>query len=224
MVDPTDHREYAHAIAPAFLRYYWGQRLVGGLIGLPCDLIAEGTQRGMLARAPLWSEVPDDALARVGQDRDLPRWPGESSPTYAVRLQKAWDTWAFSGSYYGLQNQFTEFGVTGTPVEQNIDGWDWDGDTTWWSRAWVVVTNHGWISAGVLGDPLTLGQAGLTLGSNATIAEVEAMRKIVRSMKKATSYVQYIIVVIDSGSWSPPPDGTWDQWENRDAGAIYISG
>jgi hypothetical protein len=62
-----------------------------------------------------FTDQPADALELSGQDRQLPRYAGESDADYAERLRLAWDAWALAGSPVSVLRELKRAGfLTGT--------------------------------------------------------------------------------------------------------------
>lgn len=95
-------RTWFPSIAPPPMRGKWGKRYfeaIGELLDETSSRIRQGVLArfpGKMLRAPGEAEAvaPDDALARIGGERQLPRGPGETSAAYAERLLDAWKLWA----------------------------------------------------------------------------------------------------------------------------------
>src|SRR5690606_37201251 len=149
-------------------------------MGMMFDLLAEGAQAAVLASKFGSEYFAPDALDYIGVERNLPRFPGETDTNYEARLRDAWNLWRQAGTNGGIIAMFDALGIA-AEIKTNAD-WDWDGDTDNWSRFWVVLTDHSWVSDGEWGDPGTWGDGG-TWGSNATPDEVRAVRNIVRLFK-----------------------------------------
>lgn len=113
-----------------------------------------------------------------------------------------------------------------------VAGWRWDPSPLGfqWSRFWVIVDMSG-------GNPFThphkWGGGGLwktsgwTWGSNATHADIQAIRFIVSRFKPAASECHYIIFDFTghfqpNGSGAGYPDGTWQYFANRWQPAAYV--
>lgn len=214
------YREHTYNLSPPFMRGTLGERLVG-YQGLQLDIIAEATHRSVLARWIYSPELPDDAVSRIGDERSMPRYPIESSADHLARLKEAWNAWAEAGTDKGMIKRFAELGLTVTIQENHT--WDWDGDSDYWSRFWVVIATHPWSGPPTWDSPGIWDDGGVW-DVSASQQEVETLRSIVRRWKPARMICDSIIVVHTPGSWSGTPDGTWDQWANRDTGAAYISG
>lgn len=196
---PRDFREYLAQLSPPFLAYPRGARLVG-LMGLLFDALAEGAQLATLSRS-LYSRTfrAEHALSLLGSERGLPRLPVESTESYRVRVAAAWRTWRLAGTEQGFREQLDALGLTGYQILANED-LDFDGHAEQWSRFFVVLAppGHAWRPDGMWGDGQVWGDGG-TWGSSASVAEVEAVRRVVRDMKPAHMRAE-ILVLFDAGA------------------------
>jgi hypothetical protein len=216
--DTDDFRSYVKSIAPRALSFAMGERLAG-FIGLMWDMVAEGAMLATAAHSLLARTFPEDALPLIGNERHLPRYPGETNAAWATRLWNAWSIWEQSGSDLGVIREFASYGATCTVVK-NAD-WNWDGDTTA-SRIWYVLRGHTFTRGRKLGDGIILG-GGSTLGSTASVQQVQAARKLARSQKPGHMRVERIVVVVTPLA-TITPNGTWASPENRSPDAIYWAG
>lgn len=215
---PPDFRTFAKRLAHLPLSFLMGERFVG-LIGLMFDMLAEGAMLAVAARSLLSRTFPEDALPLIGNERNLPRYPGETLTAYADRLWRAWKIWEQAGSDIGTIQQFAAYGATCTVVK-NAD-WNWDGDTTK-SRIWYVLRGHGFKRGNKCGDGVILG-GGSTLGSTASVQQVQAARVLARTFKPGHMRVERIVVVVNPAAVITPT-GNWDAPENRSPDAIYWAG
>jgi hypothetical protein len=223
-----DFRDYIYRLSPAFLRDYWGQRLMG-ILGLSWDGIAEGATIAVGATKLYSDERATDVLDLIGEERMLPRFPDETDTDYEARLHDAWELWQQAGTRNGIAQMFDRWGGKVLNHARNAD-WNWDAQPSNWSRIWVILFDHGWTEGPALGDPdmPALGDPSWTLGSTATPDEVRAARNIVRSFKEAHATCVNVIVVLDEAGWSAAmatgPDGTWNNPVNRSPSACYWDG
>ncbi len=77
-------------------------------IGRSLDDNAERARQAVKARFP--NLAPDDALAVLGEERGMPRGPGETTASYRARLLGAWDAWTWAGTPYGMLRQLLAAG------------------------------------------------------------------------------------------------------------------
>lgn len=230
-------RTIRKSLAPRWLTEGDGE-LVGYSLDLMKDAFLERLRLGLLARfpenGPDGEVAPDDALAAIGRDRRILRGLTETSGTYATRL-KAWlDTHRSKGTAYTMMGQLSAYlgagfwfriydvrgncytrDVNGVETYTSSTGWDWDGDTSRWSRFWVVIYPTGaWtITAGQWGDVgLDYDRNAAQWGVDIPREQIQAVRSIVTEWKPAGTRCPHIIVAFDPLSFdpaSPEPDGTW---------------
>ena len=122
------------------------------------DLRAAG-KRGM--PSVTGAEGDDLALAYLGTERGMPRYPSETSAEYGERLRQAWTLYERSGGYRAgvgaIETELEGLGWGGVEVVEYID-WpetgpppnahasplpivDANGDP-WWSRFWVYADSY----------------------------------------------------------------------------------
>lgn len=231
MTASTGFRELVRELSPPWLSRFWGERLLYAP-GLIVDAVFDWCVDGMVARFPIAS--PPDGLPLLGKDRALPRGVGEPDTGYRERLRLAPSSWVVWGSAWGMLEQFDAlFYGLGMPFwtvdnggtwhhwvngaadvkYAKQDNWNWDGSTSEWSRAWVLVYPDGnFADDGTWGDPGIWGDGG-TWGSTLTVGQIEAMRTIVTDRKPAGTRVVGILLVFDDMLFEPEgasvPDGNW---------------
>jgi hypothetical protein len=93
------YREWQRRLAPPWLQEGAGGRFLEGL-GEAKDGLAEHVRQAVLAR--MIQRAPEDALALIGEERSLPRFPGELTEAYQARLLAAWEFWRRAGTLPGL--------------------------------------------------------------------------------------------------------------------------
>jgi hypothetical protein len=148
------YREWQKRLASAWLQQGTGGRFLEGL-GEAKDGLAEAVRQAVLAR--MTQRAPEDALSLIGEERLLPRFPGEFVEAYRTRLLAAWEFWRQAGTLPGLvywlraagydahiwelyrynPSLWAEFAVYLWPYrpEWTTDRWDdggtWDDETDW---------------------------------------------------------------------------------------------
>jgi hypothetical protein len=200
------YREWQRRLAPPWLQEGAGGRFLEGL-GEVKDGLAEHVRQAVLAR--MIQRAPEDALALIGEERFLPRFPGEFVEAYRTRLLAAWEFWRRAGTLPGLvywlrvmgyelfvvewyrydPSIWAEFSLYLWPYrpEFTTDRWDdgvgaWDDGTTW----------------------------------DYTIAGVELRRvpELVREVKPAHAKVRSIYYI-------PGPRDVWDDGAVWDDGGVW---
>jgi Phage tail protein (Tail_P2_I) len=99
--DPIRRYEYWQAdMAPTALSDTHSQVFLGAL-GREKDAVLKAVTDAMMC----WyvETCPADALVYHGQDRLLPRFPGETLGAYRARLRAAWQIWALAGTPAGIK-------------------------------------------------------------------------------------------------------------------------
>jgi hypothetical protein len=84
------YEEYLTGIFPPPLRDVWGTAY-GASIGRQMDAIVERYKEATHAKLPQFA--PSAGLDLIGEERRLPRGPGEADEAHAARLLDAWDIW-----------------------------------------------------------------------------------------------------------------------------------
>lgn len=219
---PKDVRELARSLSPGWLRGKWGERLVGTIAGVMSDVLLEGARVAINLRSLRSPLFPEDGLDLIGNERMLPRFPGESHVTYKTRLLDAWKIWRQAGTRGGIIHMFMRLGFEVETVRNSE--WNWDNEPANWSRFWVVFLDHNWVSDGLWQDPGTWDDGG-TWDTTATPDEVRAVRNIVRNFKAAHEVVPAIIIVLDLSAYlNGQPDGSWKWLWDRNPAASYWDG
>lgn len=243
-------RESLIAISPPWLQSFWSSRVQYGP-GLALDAVAQWMLEGTKAALP--GLGTPDALPYIGRDRNLDRGPNETDAAFAARLSAAFDTWATAGTAATLLQQLLVYFApstatplrvvsnaavwhdinltTGAVTKTVAANWTWDAlASTAWFRGWVIIDSSAgpwtvdlWSST----DGSVWGDGG-TWGSNASLADVTAIRSIVDKWRPANVAVPNIIVTfsntlfLPASSAPPNPTGTSDNPAWRVAtNAIY---
>jgi hypothetical protein len=250
-------------LSPSRLRTAKAARIVYAFIGVPLDCLAGAAELAIKARFP--ELAPEDALNVIGRDRGIVRGPLESAASYRARLLLWLASWRGAGVGRAMLDQIAGYLTpsavrlriwtqTGVVYTREADGtftvdrvaaglWNWDGQTSLWSRFWVIIYSINgvpWSRSPTWGSPDlppwgTFPQ--VSRGSSALVSDVQSIRGIVNEWKPAASRCERIMVSFDPSAFaptdaSPPlPDGTWGQyWDiaslsaNRDSRAIYWKG
>lgn len=209
-------------LSPTVLTGEFGHKLAVGTLGLVWDMIAETYRQAVKSWILLSREFPSDALALMGDARNMPRYPNENDDGYKFRLHHAWTTWQQAGTPQSVKNHL-ELGLGWSVEVEENHTWNWDGDASKHARAWFIVRGHGFEPL-LWGDGHAWGSDG-TWGSSATPADVNAVRSIVRLWKNG-HLLAMIVIVMDDAQWDAdaPPDGSWGNPVNRSEGAIYWLG
>jgi len=227
---PTRFRRAFYKLVPTWLSSDEGELALYSL-NVILDAFAERTRLATLARFPTYA--PTDAQNALGRDRLIKRGRGEADAPYAIRLLRWLTDHRSRGTAHTLMDQIRAYcqhdviqrtvdragnwdtrAADGTYTHVRAAGnWNWDSQAaTRWARAWFVIYPEGlWDTDGLWGDPGTWGDGG-TWGTTATVADVAAIKAIVRDWRPLHAHREWIIIAFDSASFdptAPEPDGTW---------------
>ena len=188
----ADFITYEVAISPTWLQRHWGEAwtLVQAVVK---DAMISGAKDAVKAR--FIEFAPEDALTKLGIERQLPKVTSETVAAYRLRLLAAWDTWSFAGTKIGVVSALTVLGYTVTLLENA----DWTPDfavNDWW-RFWVFLVP----TVPFVDD-----------GSPATLAKIADIRNTI-ALWKAAHALLIDLVVLPAGAelWDfPTPVGAWD--------------
>ncbi|ADD28702.1 phage tail protein [Meiothermus ruber] len=117
------YEEWLPELAPPWLQGPKGKALLAGW-GQGLDEFASLAATGVLAR---WAALaPEDALNRLGAERGLTRYPGESLEAWRTRVLGAWEFWQWAGTEYGIQLALAQLGYNSAIVPvRNYDNNRW---------------------------------------------------------------------------------------------------
>jgi hypothetical protein len=209
------YRQWALENSPTWLRGPWGEKLVTTIGGIFDEAYGAAFQAGAAGSvgAPTF---PNDALALVGSERNIERYPAETDAEYKTRVKGAWESWQQAGTMR-IVSELAYLGFT-AEIKENWD-WDWDGDEgTNWSRFWVVITGHDF-ELTRWGDGRKWGEG--VWGCDATVEEANALLRLVRKWKPGHTF-PITIIVLNEDVWdTDQPDGTWGDPANRSTWALY---
>ena len=220
-------REAVAQLLPPWMQGEFGDKLTA-YYALLQDGISTTLFEAQRAAWLLETTSPDDVLVHIGNERNMPQYPGETFAQYRARLHGAWEAWTYAGNESSIIGQLEAFGLSDIEIKTPRD-WDWDSAAglTWeegvggednWSRFWVVIKGHPWVAQ----NSFTLGTC---MGLSATPEEIRTVRSIIQKWKYGAAINPWIIVVLDETTWdAEQPDGTWHDWRNRSQAARYIDG
>jgi hypothetical protein len=100
----------------SYWRAYWARRLSGAALGLIVDSLAEGATQAFYARLPGHPQQAPDSLARVGLDRQLVRFRGETAANWVARVVDAWDDYPQGGTPQQMLRVVNQWGNAGWPT------------------------------------------------------------------------------------------------------------
>ncbi|GIW28214.1 MAG: hypothetical protein KatS3mg070_1577 [Meiothermus sp.] len=124
------YEDWLPELAPPWLQKDRGWALLAGW-GRALDEYSSLVVTGLLAR---WVHLaPEDALNRLGTERGLIRYPGESLESWRTRVVGAWEFWRWSGTEYGLSLALLQLGYSSAIVPV------WTYDSARWSEFDVFI-------------------------------------------------------------------------------------
>ena len=130
----TQQRDVIVALAPPWLQGDIGSRYLVNL-GLGSDAVLEKGTQAVLARMP--GRGDPTQLPLIGADRVMTQGPGETNDAFALRLQRAFDTWQHAGEARAVLELVASYtagqqtpGVGNVPIVAIVGGyqakkWDW---------------------------------------------------------------------------------------------------
>lgn len=119
-------------------------------------------------------------------------------------------TWEATSVLWGDPDTWGDGDVWGEPVYT---------EPLNWSRFWVVISDHSWVSEGTWGTAGDWGDGG-TWGTDATPDDVRAARQIVNAFKPANAVCVAICIVLDEPTWTSEQTD-WYDFEPRSEAARY---
>lgn len=214
-------RGYLKRTLPAWLLGTWGGRYLYSF-GLVLDAIMQGATDATKARMP-YPTGPADALARIGQDSALERYPADTDATFRARLQARFPTWQKAGSEQAVVGQLNAFGFANVSVYTAQEWYPGDAD---WSRFWVVIDpTHGWtwpIWGNFNWNSFTWSA---TTSPTGQILDLPAsLRRLVRRFKSAHERCDYIVIIADAGApvWNHNMNWNSFTWHPSSTSGIAI--
>lgn len=180
---------------------HWGARLVEGtglIVDAMLDVIIQAAQSGLTSNP----EQPPDAKSKLGEERRMPRYAGETEASYTARLAGVWSAYLVAGSEASLLDQLAAFGLPGAIINTPYTGWSTLEPLDWWSQAWVSIPvgMHPYYAPMACGDGTHCGDATAVCDvGGITGSEVAAIRALVRKWKPHDWVVRLITFSADDG-------------------------
>lgn len=188
-------RDYVQRLMAAigWARGYYGERMAG-YIALLADMNSGGADAAVKQRFE--NHCAPDALARIGENKNLERYYADTDATYRARLLRAFSLWQEAGTKQAVERALAAYGYPGAVVYEDAD---WHRPPQpYWSQFWILFPAG---THSVLPTTLTYG-AGVTYGSGAlygvtgiTAVEVDGLRRIVQKWKPSRSICRSFIFV-----------------------------
>jgi hypothetical protein len=189
----------------------------------------------------------NESIPRIAAERKMIQGRAESAASFAGRLSGWWDVAKRSGCFYVMAKELAAYFLpqtiaiviitnNGTRYTLGTDGswvvdstaWNWDSDATQWSRFWVLLDNGVLDLTGygrqVLQSGSNVLQPTRFVGSDATV-DAPALVNIMENYRAPHTYCVHLMPILDhTNFWANLPNGTWNEWVNRNAYALYWTG
>jgi hypothetical protein len=204
------YQDYQRDMAPPWLQGPIGAKWLEGRGAVKDQLVALLVE-AVRARAVMRS--PDDALALIGQERNLSRHPGESTEAYRDRLKGARSFWEMAGTLPGIQLAMDQLGYTISIIYvRNID------PTRWSNFIPVVRPGPKRYGAPLWDDDGLWEDNGQLWGTDLTAEEQDRIRYIINLVKPSHTDIDDVIFYAQRGAlWGE--EGLWQNdglWEEAD--------
>jgi hypothetical protein len=204
------YQDYQRDMAPPWLQGPIGAKWLEGRGAVKDQLVALLVE-AVRARAVMRS--PDDALALIGQERNLSRHPGESTEAYRDRLKGARSFWEMAGTLPGIELAMEQLGYTISIIYvRNID------PTRWSNFIPVVRPGPKRYGAPLWDDDGLWEDSGQLWGTDLTAEEQDRIRYIINLVKPSHTDIDDVIFYAQRGAlWGE--EGLWENdglWEEAD--------
>jgi hypothetical protein len=113
----TGMRDRIKALSPSWLQDGTSERLMY-VYGLALDALLDKLTQGALGRFPTRASAAANTL--TGADRLMQQGLTEADASYAVRLQRAFDSWRFAGSARGVLSELLGYLLAKTPAVRTV--------------------------------------------------------------------------------------------------------
>jgi hypothetical protein len=209
----STYRQYRTSLMPTTMQRPAGQAFQGAL-GDVEDSLIDRAKQAVKARFPLLA--PPGALTAIGVERQMPQGPGESTATYAARLVRAWDSWQWAGTPYGLLHAFADAGYPNVVLAQPRGGLQFTLD----AGGNLVISSNGTWTPTYVGDPFwsrfdvvlvpPLPPAWIAGGVPASdSSEAAFIKSTVRLWKPGHARLMRVIIQTGGKLWGTPGAQTW---------------
>lgn len=213
--------DWLSAIKPAWLSGPWGKKwdqVFGGFV----EAITDSTNDANLARLVL--KAPDDALPYIGAERWTERGRLETLVSYRARLADFWEQAQKWGTDDGIIGALKALPIVpaSTFVQSYHDGWTGYGESTWWSRFWVLFEGaHGFQPDGRWSDAGNYDDGGVWDLDEVTPEDLQYLRRTIWRWKDAEGIPVRAFFVSFDHVWDSP--GVWDSPADLWADAMLVS-
>lgn len=203
-------------------------------VGAVLDAAVSTLEQGIKASNPLTCN--EDALAHIGVDRQMRRYPTEPVASYRVRLSQWRQARKLAGSHRGEMMQLQPYflpagrprirvvhqagnGSSATWHTLDRDGsysvhraepsnWNWDGATAHWSRFWVIIyVDELGLAGPILYDDGANYDEGHIWDGYLDSAQIADLVSIINDWKAAHSILWGVILAKDPAMFDPTGSG-----------------
>lgn len=240
-------RDEIDSISVGFLRRFYGSRLMYSL-AIQFDALIDWAVLAIKAKYP--SKANPDALALIGNDRQIIRGYAETDDSFRARCVRWIDDRRLIGGAVALAGQLRGYcgdlvqvrvvnnagawhsiGVDGSYSYQAPNGnWNWDGNSAKWWRYWVILyINPIWQTAPTYGTGAGKLHYGTesAWGVSASPAQCNDLTRIIRAWYAAHARCSGVILAFDPASFDPTAatvtDGDWGTWHKISGGVAVPS-
>lgn len=130
-------RDYVASVLPRPFAAALSSGWFGILHGATGDQLAQGMSDAVRMPWLLDPKSPDDVLPMVGNERGIPRYPGESVASYRNRLVGAWGAYTFAGAALSIEEQLAAYGFPGKIIFMPARTGPFGEPAPYWSQFWI---------------------------------------------------------------------------------------
>jgi hypothetical protein len=181
-------------------RSTWGERLTLGYYALFADMTAEGARQANHAR--FTAQCHDDALAQIGDTRDIQRYYSDAPSTYRDRLRQSFALHSQDGTKQAVELALANYGFPGAVVYED---WQWHRPPQpWWSQGWIYFppgTHSVVAGSATYNNGNTYNSGNLYSVAGITWAEVAGLRRLVKKHKRSGFIFREFIFQISGSAY-----------------------
>jgi hypothetical protein len=178
--------DFCEELSPAWLRGFWGVRLVAGSFGVVFDALRDMAVTAIKSPLVFETDLPVDAIPIIGKSSNLERYATETLEAYTTRLQERWPLWERGGNHYPILRTLALFGFDNvslvTPFNFAMEPIGYISQF----KIYVPLGGHSFGDNEELGGGANLGDDGLRLGiTDISSEEVRGLRALVEKFRPA---------------------------------------
>lgn len=214
------YRRFQRDLAPPWLQAERG-RAFHEELGTSKDRLVDLLLAALRAR--VIELAPEDALTLIGDERGLPRYPGEDLEPYRKRLLAAWEFWRWGGTKKGIEDALAVLGYQAQAFELFRAGGPWA--LYHWAEFNVILRPTAAAQPAPLwGDDGIWTDDGSLWGTQLTAAEAARILGVLNQVKAAHSVYNIVFYVIGGAIWGEESEGNWQDdgvWEDGEVIELY---